>query len=430
MHKSSAIVSVSLILLACLASAQVAVASSGELPQATDYTFSYTAEVQITGSPGTGNLRVEVYDVPMRTDYQEIQATLFQGRLENIGGREIWVIEEANVPIPNTFSFQATFEVKVDTRNTSPLPRLPLTPISGMEAYLSPDNYVTLSDTVTDHAQQLASMTENDIVEIVSKFADWINKNVEYDNAYGGKIKLTDTQVLNIKKGTCDEFATLFIAFCRAVGLPARHRLGYMVKDRGVEGHAWAEVWLPTYGWLQVDLTCFDAGSARKIVTSLAMGEPPISARVSGAPLPPGTKVGEPSVDATLISLNPISTVDPPAALSWEDMENTWKVSLKNNASMPLLDNVTVKKVVEGESSALWPVTFNQTLIIGPQATYTFYLSKENDYFVFTRMSREPLLLQRPEAFLEVELETWLIILFGVLVGSVAALVVTLIRRR
>ncbi|MFA5008810.1 MAG: transglutaminase-like domain-containing protein [Candidatus Omnitrophota bacterium] len=63
-------------------------------------------------------------------------------------------------------------------------------------------------------------------------------------------------------KGICYDFAKLFVALARSSGLPARVVRGFAFdfsedKDCYVEnyGHAWAEFYLPDYGWVAVDPT-------------------------------------------------------------------------------------------------------------------------------------------------------------------------------
>ena len=57
-------------------------------------------------------------------------------------------------------------------------------------------------------------------------------------------------------RGDCTEYADLLIALCRATGIPARTVSGLALKKNMVNpNHHWAEVWLPTYGWIPVDPT-------------------------------------------------------------------------------------------------------------------------------------------------------------------------------
>jgi transglutaminase-like putative cysteine protease len=71
-------------------------------------------------------------------------------------------------------------------------------------------------------------------------------------------------ETLEIKSGTCRDYALLFIEAARALGFGARFVSGYLydpVLDGGdaMQGagatHAWAEVYLPGAGWVEFDPT-------------------------------------------------------------------------------------------------------------------------------------------------------------------------------
>jgi len=67
-------------------------------------------------------------------------------------------------------------------------------------------------------------------------------------------------EVLELRAGVCQDFAHLFIAAARAMGIAARYVSGYIhiPGDGGItEGasHAWAEAWVPGAGWVGFDAT-------------------------------------------------------------------------------------------------------------------------------------------------------------------------------
>jgi transglutaminase-like putative cysteine protease len=66
-------------------------------------------------------------------------------------------------------------------------------------------------------------------------------------------------EVLKLRQGVCQDFAHLFIAAARAMGIPCRYVSGYVYAGRGepVVGtsHAWAEAWVPQAGWSSYDPT-------------------------------------------------------------------------------------------------------------------------------------------------------------------------------
>ena len=66
-------------------------------------------------------------------------------------------------------------------------------------------------------------------------------------------------EVLQIRKGVCQDFAHLFIAICRHNKIPARYVTGYLNQGEAFIGasqlHAWAEILVPELGWIGFDAT-------------------------------------------------------------------------------------------------------------------------------------------------------------------------------
>jgi hypothetical protein len=64
-------------------------------------------------------------------------------------------------------------------------------------------------------------------------------------------------------RGVCVDYADLFIALCRANRIPARYLGGIVTEDEvTTRGHAWAEVYLKSAGWVPFDPTWGDTGAA------------------------------------------------------------------------------------------------------------------------------------------------------------------------
>ncbi len=89
---------------------------------------------------------------------------------------------------------------------------------------------------------------------IARKIYKWVQEHVDYERVGGWDIAET-----LIKRGTgsCSEFSFLYVALCRAAGLPARYEGSVVVRgdDASVDDvfHRWCEVYLPGYGWVVVD---------------------------------------------------------------------------------------------------------------------------------------------------------------------------------
>ncbi len=71
-------------------------------------------------------------------------------------------------------------------------------------------------------------------------------------------------EALRLRRGVCQDFAQVFIAACRALGLAARYVSGYLLTEPppgqarliGADAsHAWAEIWCPSQGWVGLDPT-------------------------------------------------------------------------------------------------------------------------------------------------------------------------------
>jgi transglutaminase-like putative cysteine protease len=69
-------------------------------------------------------------------------------------------------------------------------------------------------------------------------------------------------EALTAQRGVCQDFAHIFIALARHLGVPCRYVSGYLFHepgsaDRSADGatHAWAEVLLPDFGWVGIDPT-------------------------------------------------------------------------------------------------------------------------------------------------------------------------------
>lgn len=66
----------------------------------------------------------------------------------------------------------------------------------------------------------------------------------------------TAGEALAAGAGVCQDFAHIFIAAARSLGVPARYVSGYYLRSDSVSqdaGHAWAEAFLPALGWIAFD---------------------------------------------------------------------------------------------------------------------------------------------------------------------------------
>lgn len=85
-----------------------------------------------------------------------------------------------------------------------------------------------------------------------------ISREFTYDRTVTNVYSAVD-DVLTLKAGVCQDFAHLFVAVARSMGVPARYVSGYIhdptVKGHHVASHAWAEAWVTGRGWIGFDAT-------------------------------------------------------------------------------------------------------------------------------------------------------------------------------
>lgn len=83
-----------------------------------------------------------------------------------------------------------------------------------------------------------------------------ISREFTYNRAVTNVYSAVD-EVLELRAGVCQDFAHLFIAVARAMGVPARYVSGYIHAPGAATtaSHAWAEAWVPGQGWIGYDGT-------------------------------------------------------------------------------------------------------------------------------------------------------------------------------
>jgi transglutaminase-like putative cysteine protease len=62
-------------------------------------------------------------------------------------------------------------------------------------------------------------------------------------------------EVLDQKRGVCQDFAHVMIGMCRSLKIPALYVSGYLATETASATHAWVEVFVPGHGWRGMDPT-------------------------------------------------------------------------------------------------------------------------------------------------------------------------------
>lgn len=123
---------------------------------------------------------------------------------------------------------------------------------SELEDYIKDSRYVIIDPYIKNKARQLA--TKN-VVETLYNLGEYVRKSMNYTTEM---MEIRNSSwIMENKQGVCSHYTILFMALARSLGLPARFVSGvaYSNKEDVIREHAWAEVWLPGYGWVPYDIT-------------------------------------------------------------------------------------------------------------------------------------------------------------------------------
>jgi len=103
------------------------------------------------------------------------------------------------------------------------------------------------------------NITQSHPVDAVKILNEYVYKNFKY-NSELTTVNTTTDEVWRLKGGVCQDFANVLVLLLRLYGLPSRYVSGYICPNKsGLRGdgatHAWAEAWIPEYGWIGLDPT-------------------------------------------------------------------------------------------------------------------------------------------------------------------------------
>jgi len=130
--------------------------------------------------------------------------------------------------------------------------------------FLADEDKYRLNDPVIRNAVKEAVGANNNPYWIARNIFDYLREKLFYKRIGGWDIAPT---VLSRGSGSCSEYTFVYIAMCRAAGLPARFAGSVVVRGEDASFdfvyHRWVEVYLPNYGWVPVDPSGGDQESPR-----------------------------------------------------------------------------------------------------------------------------------------------------------------------
>jgi len=241
---------------------------------------------------------------PGMVDYLEVYIAIPSSRVNQLVYDS--VLSPGNVLLVDRYGQQVAHY-----RYDDVLPNQPVTvtwqgdvEIVAFDYELEPDRVLGLDHVPADIADvyttnELMYRLESPIIQAVAQEAAagatnpyWIARNIHDYVAnrlsYVMDGRWDDAETVYLQQhGSCSEYTILYIALCRENGLPARYVGGTRQRDEGTYVdtvfHRWAEVYLPGYGWVPVDVThddvytgvvhtYFGATSNERLVTGVGGG--------------------------------------------------------------------------------------------------------------------------------------------------------------
>ncbi len=136
------------------------------------------------------------------------------------------------------------------------------------------DRYLAVDETTLEYLRLIIKQQgfDKDDPDIVQKVATYIQNAAAYNLAYDRNLDKEPNVALAFlgayKEGVCRHFATAATLLYRALGIPARYTVGFMTDVtggvttpvKGMDAHAWVEVYEEGFGWRYVEVTGFPAG--------------------------------------------------------------------------------------------------------------------------------------------------------------------------
>jgi len=173
------------------------------------------------------------------------------------------------------------FEVSIRLRNSRPVYRinpeagLPVDPYVFADYLLPEEGIESDHPSISNRAYQVIGDSRNSY-EITRLLFSFVNNHMKYDLSVGERRGAL--QALNSGRGACQDYADLYVALCRAVGVPARliygiryntEEHGDLISRRNVtdKHHVWTEVYLEPYQWVPVEPTYSYTLNGRKTIS-------------------------------------------------------------------------------------------------------------------------------------------------------------------
>lgn len=211
----------------------------------------------------------------------------------------------SNVTLPRIFTTQRmVVDVTVETDETTRPPRIPPNPFTrvleekdarvrlellahddpeatttlpidpaGFERFLKATRLMEADDPKVRAVARRIVGDEKDARKAAAKLADWVFRNIGWHSP--PMAEPTARQILENPTGDCSEHNLMFVALCRAAGIPARRCSGWVCIGEDWGGHAWCEIWVGK--WIGADATTNEIGTRARYIMLSRPDEPEVA---------------------------------------------------------------------------------------------------------------------------------------------------------
>ncbi len=219
------------------------------------YDLWYDINLSIQGPlPEKFKLQTTIAQIQSQNPFQlvkkaEVYPAVYRNTLDEEGNLYL-VFDQTYSPVPQDFHFQVRYEVEVQET------RWPLEDGNGpmIQGYTDPENYLE------SNAALIVTLCK----KITGGMKTPLKKALAIYNYIGDQFRFTGNDsddhgalfALSKMGGDCTEFTDLYVALCRAAGIPTRWIEGVTANpDPVTPKHDWAESYFPGMGWVTVDPT-------------------------------------------------------------------------------------------------------------------------------------------------------------------------------
>lgn len=156
----------------------------------------------------------------------------------------------------------ATSVVETDRQEIDPLSLPDTWPVKDsldyqLFDYLAFSGPILQCQALRSFVQEVGPRPGEPLGELAIRLMEIIRKHIEYEKGVTSTASST-SEILQHRKGVCQDFTHLMIAAARAMGIPARYVSG-LLHPRGsnlrgyTQTHAWCELKFPRSGWIGFD---------------------------------------------------------------------------------------------------------------------------------------------------------------------------------